>query len=343
MKVKLSNEELFLADFIFNKYQIEKSKIRTLNFESLIKITSSHLLIPTLYFNLKVNNLYSRYVPKEFYGYLEEIFEINRERNKKLIDETNHISKIFDVHSIDYCFLKGASLINRQIFGDIGERMVGDIDILISKNEKNRVIDILNKYDYFSKYRYELWDANVSPNFINKEKVFAIDLHNELFPKKYNFLLNTEEFLKNPVIKDEKKIPNLNNEYLYNIYNYQISDFGYLKGSYSYRKIYDVMNLKKEINIGNKFNDRLYKRFFLVSQLIGIKNPIDTGSKKISPFTLRFKLKKEYKIFRRIDIIFCELLIFLMSFRFKIAEFLVNNKYRKNTISKIKNLFSVKS
>ena len=65
--------------------------------------------------------------------YLKEIYEINRNRNEILLNEINEINEIFYKNNIDFVFLKGAANISCNLYNDIGERMVGDIDLLVNK------------------------------------------------------------------------------------------------------------------------------------------------------------------------------------------------------------------
>ena len=122
-----------IIDILF-KNKDEILEVERINEEKIIKLLSEQLMIPAFYFNLKrlkIKNSFS----KDFFKYIREIYQINKNRNKELIIEINEICQILDLHNVKYCFLKGAALLKRQIFDDIGERMVGDIDLLISSKD----------------------------------------------------------------------------------------------------------------------------------------------------------------------------------------------------------------
>ena len=51
----LSNEEMFIIDVLFN-YEKSKKNIDLINFEKVIKISSAHLMLPSLYNNLLIKN-----------------------------------------------------------------------------------------------------------------------------------------------------------------------------------------------------------------------------------------------------------------------------------------------
>jgi hypothetical protein len=52
--------------------------INTINFENLIKLASSHLMLPALYFNINKKNC-SYLFPDDFIAYIRNIFEIKLE------------------------------------------------------------------------------------------------------------------------------------------------------------------------------------------------------------------------------------------------------------------------
>ena len=58
-------------------------------------------------------------------------------------------------------FIKGSSFLVQEIYSDVAERMIGDIDILINSEESDRSIKILKKngYDFLeTKIVYQISD-----------------------------------------------------------------------------------------------------------------------------------------------------------------------------------------
>ena len=154
LQINLSTEEIKLIEILFYN-DIKKDKIfDKLNYDKLIKIASNHLMLPALYVNFKQNVNFKK-TPIEFQKYLREIYLLNRERNLILIEEVKTLSKILNSKKINYAFLKGSSLIYGNHFEDIGERMVGDIDLLVDYEQKEITIDLLKEKLFFSKYDYK--------------------------------------------------------------------------------------------------------------------------------------------------------------------------------------------
>ena len=136
-KINLSDEEKLLISIILNKKKLNKDAFRLINYELLVKITSSHLMLPSLYVNL-LRNKNLKYIPKDLKKYLEEIYLINEGRNKILLKEINEISLFLSSRKVNHVFVKGSALLTGGFYFKIGERMIGDIDILISKNHKQK-------------------------------------------------------------------------------------------------------------------------------------------------------------------------------------------------------------
>ena len=82
--------------------QLETSDI---DWENLVKTASRHLVLTTVYCRLKQKNLLN-YLPKDLQKYLEELTSINRNRNKKLIQEAQILVNILDHHNINMYLLK---------------------------------------------------------------------------------------------------------------------------------------------------------------------------------------------------------------------------------------------
>ena len=140
----LSKEENLLIDILFSEKKLNKTQFKFIDYELLIKIASSHLMLPSLYVNLKKKKQL-KLIPDELVRYLKEIYEINTNRNKVLIQEIQEISEFLNTNKINYVFLKGSSMILGDYFDDVGERMLGDIDILIDYRQRNKVINLLNE------------------------------------------------------------------------------------------------------------------------------------------------------------------------------------------------------
>ena len=114
-KANLSEEENFLIEILFKKKKSMKVNYNSINYESIVKIASSHLMLPSLYLNIKKKK-YTNNFPKSLIKYLKEIYKLNYDRNKILIKEIKSLSKILNHNKIEHVFLKGSAHIISNIY-----------------------------------------------------------------------------------------------------------------------------------------------------------------------------------------------------------------------------------
>ena len=331
--LNFSKEQDLIVKILFQKCEINKKDFININLDKIILILSSHLMLPAFYSCCKKKKIL-KFLPDPFTKYIKKIYEINKQRNKLLLNEMELISKFLQQSKINFVFLKGSSLIYQKIYSDIGERMIGDIDILIEDKRRKEVINLLKSNNYKSKFIYKVWKANVDPNFINKNRLFSIDLHNNLFPNNYNSLMNSIEILNNA--KESRiRCMDLGNEILYNIYNYAVSDYSYLKCSYSFRKFYDIKKLFNKFKFDQFEKDNIIKDFFMKGKLLGVFENEKINLENFNKFSrIRFITKHKNRKLYYLDDAICKFLIFFKLFPKRFNEFLFNKDYKKNIIEK---------
>lgn len=319
--IKITKEEKVLIDILF-KNNLNKKDLFNLDFEKFVKITSGHLMLPALYYNLSKNRLLE-IIPPDLSKYLKEIYDLNMERNLILKTELGDIEKILNENQINFRFIKGAEYIKFKYFENIGVRMIGDIDILIKEKDKKKVIQALVKNNYKSNMEYKLWKRNHLPRFISNKKYFAIEIHTSVLrPSKKNMLKTHDFFNEN---HKEKSLNNLKTCIL----NYQINDYGHLYKNYSYRTIYDFMNIKYNHLKSKDFRGKYFESFFMITNGLQITNyKINfTFTKKL--YMMLMNLKKNNKLFYFINNIVCDIIKFTPIRFNQSLELLINSKYRK--------------
>ena len=161
--------------------------IINVNFENLIKLASSHLMLPALFFNINKKNL-SHLFPEDFIECIKNIYSINKARNEILLKEAKELSDLLYKNNINHIFLKGTALLLSNVFEDIGERMIGDIDFIIQHIDEGKIRKLLHKNNYLiviNPYLFKLFKAKHLPRQINKNKTIAIEPTLELLvPRK---------------------------------------------------------------------------------------------------------------------------------------------------------------
>ena len=93
---------------------------------------------------------------------MEQIASINRERNQQIIIQAKKLNTLLLANNITPLFLKGTGNLLADLYEDIAERMVGDIDFIFSKEDYPKAITVLrdNGYSDVEKHKYHIWRQN---------------------------------------------------------------------------------------------------------------------------------------------------------------------------------------
>ena len=330
------NTYRILADLLFkNKEEIGNTiKLKKINYDNIVKLASSHLMIPALYVRLRENKLLKE-ISNELKEYLQYIYNQNKIRNNNLIEELGSLSKLYIENNIDHVFLKGSAYIAGGRFNDIAERMVGDIDVLVAKSDYKKCVKLSKKFGYATNTTL-IFDSKHYPRMTHPKKLFALEIHSRLLKEK-NKLLKPESFLNNKVLlKSNIYVPNKKNTILHTIYNYQINDFGNLNASLSFRSLYDISTYKIEFEdfVKSEYSKYL-NNFFLISDYIGLTKT-NTNLNILNKLHLcRFKAKINYRIYNALDNSICKQIHDIPIRIFNFYRILVSSKYRLFLLNKI--------
>lgn len=241
--------------------QLETSDI---DWENLVKTASRHLVLTTVYCRLKQKNLLN-YLPKDLQKYLEELTSINRNRNKKLIQEAQILVNILDHHNIQYVFIKGMAMLLGGYYKDLGERMIGDFDILVTEKDLEKTFDIFKKegYDKLVKFNYKRPNFRHLPRQIDEHKLAAIELHRHILNPSYRDLISLEDVFKNKRMIKNKAIPSQNHLNLINILTTQLNDNSYYYNIINFKNSYDSLVLENNIESCAEFSNSKYASHYL--------------------------------------------------------------------------------
>ena len=326
--IKLNCEEKFLISLITDSEKPEELAMK-INSEKLVRISSKYLLLPFLYFMIIKKNL-EIFFPKDFLKYCRQIYNINYNRNIELINELNIIISNLTENKIDFTLLKGSDYIINEIYEDIGIRMIGDIDYLISIEDFEPNNKILKKLNYKSEFYFKFWKSRHLNIFLNKKKYFRIEPHVRLIDN--NTTLNKE------VKKVELGLKSKNNfsRIKYCILNSEYNDFGMLRAVIDLRTITDLFILlnNKSDELSKFENNFIYRKFLLKLGEIGLYKMKFKPNFFEKIYLLRFRFKKGNKFAYKFDESLISLIIFLMKLKYQIIELIFNSDYRKYIFNK---------
>jgi hypothetical protein len=233
-----------------NKQEIEKQlKSETIDWDAVVKVSTAHYVFPALYCNLKLAD-FLKYLPQELVSYMEHITNINRERNKKIIAQAKELNSLLLDNNITPIFLKGTGNLLAEIYEDIAERMVGDIDFIFSKEDYPKAIALLRKFGYSDviklKYHYPDLDNKHYRRLQKENNIAAIEIHKEFVTEKYANEFNYKFVEKNTQIINDVAVLSYTNKLNLSIVANQINDSGFYYKTMALRNAYDVFLLSKK-------------------------------------------------------------------------------------------------
>ncbi len=245
-----------------NRDLVEKDiKSGNIDWDSVVKLSTSHYVFPALYCNLKRAN-FLQLLPPDLVQYMKHITDLNRERNQQIIEQAKEINELLLSNNITPIFLKGTGNLLEGLYEDIAERMVGDIDILVEKNNCETAFKLLLQKGYFNKSevsKISRYHKHL-PRIIHPNKIGAIEVHKEMLKKKQSKFFDYN-YVKNSLINiNNINLLSLENQIKLTVFSKFINDDAYLLKNMSLRAAYDVFLLDKKLeNNTSIYHDGLNK------------------------------------------------------------------------------------
>jgi len=236
--------------FILLKLQSEE-----INWDVVVKISTNHYVLPALYCNL-MRAGFLQYLPQDLVLYMDHITSLNRERNKQIITQVKNLNSLLLANNITPLFLKGTGNLLAGLYEDIAERMVGDIDLIISKENYSKTITVLKDdgYTEIGNYKYHI-PTQMHYRRITKEKnIAAVEIHQNLILEKYVNEFDYYYVEKDSQLINDFMVLSYENKLNLSISSYQINDIGYYYNTINLRNAYDVFLLSKKTNAKKSFS-----------------------------------------------------------------------------------------
>ena len=226
-------EEKFLVNILYRPESeiLNGVDINNINFEKLITLTSGHLMLPALFFNIQKKKAVYLF-PEDFIDYIKGIYAINKARNEILLDEAKELSELLVENNIKHIFLKGTALLLSNVFEDIGERMIGDIDFIIQHKDEEKIKKVLKYNNNCAPHKISS-SRFLIPKHLRRQvlenKTIAIEAHLGLLKYRYSWIFNSK-VLGNDFKKKTKMIKTPSQSFLFDhcVYNFQINDGGFI-------------------------------------------------------------------------------------------------------------------
>ena len=240
-----------------NRELVEKQlKLNSIDWNAVVKVSTSNYVFPALYCNLKCVG-FLHYLPSDLVSFMKHITNLNRERNKKIITQARELNSVLKKNNINPIFLKGVGNLLSGTYKDIAERMVGDIDFLLSKDDYINAIDILRDFGYneVEKYRYYRPEEIHYRRLQKENNIAAIEIHkNFMERKKYKKEFGYDSVEKNIQSISGFSVLSNSDKLKLSIISNQINDNGFCYKSIPLRNAYDVFLLSKKTDAKEAVN-----------------------------------------------------------------------------------------
>lgn len=258
----------------------ELIRVKAVDWEKVVWIASGHLVIPALYLNLKRASLLPE-LPDDLVEHLKEITDLNRERNQQIIKQAKQVTALLNKYDIEPIFLKGTANLLSGLYTDIAERMVGDIDLLLSDSKTIEAAEVLLSNGYTTldgAYPRFINLGRHYPRLIKVDSIAGVEIHRRVvekpFDKRFSFSLINKEIVELDILEKAHTL-SPSHQVIYNMMVVQMNDGGYRRGFVYLKHIYDLLLLSQKINplaalksYGAYFN-RLNAYLHLSSKVLG--------------------------------------------------------------------------
>lgn len=234
----------------FRNEILEMIEADAIDWQRFVALCSNHVILPAIYLKFQSHGIID-FLPLELAEFLKEIYDLNRSRNDQILEQLKEITEVLNKSDIHPVFLKGAAHLLDDLYSDIGERILGDIDILVPEKDYLPSVKLLEN-DGYSCFKDSIKYFNVEnlkhyPALSKPGYPTHLEIHRLLIDENYRWF--------NPSITDkEKKTVNTlkgcfvlsdRHQIIHNFVHAQLHHGGHINGIVSFRDIYDLYLLSK--------------------------------------------------------------------------------------------------
>ena len=234
----------------FRQEILNKIAADEIEWQRFVALCSNHVVLPVIYLKFKSHGIID-FLPQELAEFLKEIYDLNRSRNDQILKQLKEITAVLNKSNIHPVFLKGAAHLLDDLYSDIGERILGDIDFLVPEAAYLLSVQILEN-DGYSCFKG-------GPMYFNVEKLKhypPISKPGSTAYLEIHRLLTEEDlsWFNYGIIDQGKKVVKAlkgcyvlsdHHQIIHNFVHAQLHHGGHINGIVSFRDIYDLYLLSK--------------------------------------------------------------------------------------------------
>ncbi len=169
---------------------------------------------------------------------------------------------LLDEHKIKPLFLKGTAHLIENLYQDLAERMVGDIDFLVPEQRVDKVVSILKSFGYTKLLENEILEKpRHYSRLVHKDYIASVEIHWNLLEQYHKHSLDYDVLFKARQTFEKFATPSYAHQAIHNMLNAQVNDHSYYRGIILVRQLYDGLLLSFKPDVFNALKQYKYDYF----------------------------------------------------------------------------------
>jgi hypothetical protein len=220
-----------------------------LDWQAIMPLADQNFATTILFWQLQQKELLPL-LPEELQQLLGQLFELNSERNRIILDEVNTLAKLLNPADIEPIFLKGSAALLMGIYPAAGMRIMNDVDLLVPEQDLTTCVELMESVGY-----YPMEEVNLSENFyhlnplVHAKHNIRFEIHKQL-DLAYNPQVDTRDIIAESMpVKVEDgvvRIPNKTHFTLHNILHHQVFNKGLFTEDVPIYQLYDLYAIREK-------------------------------------------------------------------------------------------------
>jgi hypothetical protein len=216
-----------------------------------IRLCDKNLILPLIYTKFKSHNLLDLF-PLDVVELLENVYSLNKTRNNAILNQIKEINITLAKENIIPVYLKGTAHLLNNLYTDVGDRMIGDIDFLVKKDDFFTTAKLLTQLGYTEQYELypHMADYIHYPPLYRDDSPAPVEIHRIPVDNRYTKNYTTTQVFsqKVKIVKKENcYVPSVSHMVNHNFIHSQLSNSGHLLKDNSLRDLYDLYLLSKRV------------------------------------------------------------------------------------------------
>lgn len=269
-----------MADRVEGRKEEVAHKVQSHDFDwdRFVFLASNHRVLQLVYSVWKSADLLYL-MPEELVEHLREVYELNQKRNSAIIEQVKEVTACLNQANIMPVYLKGAANLIDDLYINSGDRLLVDIDLLVSQNDISDTVALLKSNGY-GNYKGKKLVASPKhyPRLTKEDKVADVEVHflavSPQYSEDFNYCTislnwkSVETFPYCYVLSDEDKLK-------LNFIHAHLNNAGCKTCTLSLRDLYDVILIADRIDFKSTVEKIWYPKeadsyFFMIRELLGL-------------------------------------------------------------------------